>query len=198
MEQDKTIEKLVTIQDDLVNRAIQLGWKPNLDDLWDEWLEILFEDNTSAAQLCMELLNEKLHTEELKLQWLIDHGYIIRRADDYLIEYESFKVDDEKGKDSEWFVEIVKVDKTNPEKILEIYPWMREEEYEYYLKEMQVGATFYLPLTEEGEVNKIDDIAIGSSRWKLITDVGGRFTIEEFYVIVDSKGKYWVDTDVLT
>jgi hypothetical protein len=79
------IEKLLAMQENLVITAIQLGWLPDVKELWEKWLDVVIADPKSTTGLfCDELLEEKCSTDEIRLQFLIDHCFISTEAEAYV------------------------------------------------------------------------------------------------------------------
>jgi hypothetical protein len=71
------IERLLAMEENLVTVAIQLGWMPDVKELWQKWLNTIIDDPKSTTGiLCAELLEEKCLTDEIRLQYLIDYGFV--------------------------------------------------------------------------------------------------------------------------
>ena len=53
--------------------------------LWEKWLNIIGVDSdTTVGLLCIDLLKEKCSSDELKLEWLIERGFISTEAESYM------------------------------------------------------------------------------------------------------------------
>lgn len=79
------IEKLLAMEENLVTMAIQLGWMPNVKELWRKWLDTVIDDpKSTTGLLCAELLEEKYSNDEIRLQYLIDYGFVSTEAEAFV------------------------------------------------------------------------------------------------------------------
>lgn len=79
------IERLLAMEENLVTTAIQLGWMPDVKELWEKWLETVIDDPKSTTGiLCAELLEKKCPADEIKLQSLIDYGFVSTEAEAFI------------------------------------------------------------------------------------------------------------------
>jgi hypothetical protein len=79
------IEKLLAMEENLVATAIQLGWMPDVKELWQKWLDTVIDDpKSTTGLLCVGLLEEKYPTNEIKLQYLIDYGFVSTEAEAFV------------------------------------------------------------------------------------------------------------------
>ena len=82
---DQVIERLIAMEENLVTTAIQLGWRPNVKNLWENWLDIIgVDEDTTIGLLFMDLLEEKCHSDELRLGWLIERGFVSTEAENFM------------------------------------------------------------------------------------------------------------------
>ena len=81
------IERLLEMQEDLVDTAIKLGWKPNIKDLWSKWInpyKAAADEDTTVGLMCIDLLEDKCPTDKAKLEWLIERGFVSSEAEAYI------------------------------------------------------------------------------------------------------------------
>jgi hypothetical protein len=82
---EKIFEQLHAMKEDAVDTAIQLGWKLTISALWANWLDTLTEGATKDARRpWYDYYNEEYPTDELKLQCMINHGFISTAAEAYI------------------------------------------------------------------------------------------------------------------
>ena len=48
MTTDQIIERLLAMKENLVTTAIQLGWRPDVKKLWENWLNIIGADEDTT------------------------------------------------------------------------------------------------------------------------------------------------------
>ena len=77
--------RLLQMEENLVDYALTFGWKPDVKKLWEKWLNIVGADeDISVSLLLIDLLEEKCSSDELKLEWLIERGFISTEAESYM------------------------------------------------------------------------------------------------------------------
>jgi hypothetical protein len=86
------IERLLEMKEDLVDAAIKLGWKPSIDNLWSMWLSVIgVDEDTTVGLMCIDLLEDKCPTQEAKLTWLIERGFVSTEAEAFVAGINFFK-----------------------------------------------------------------------------------------------------------
>ncbi len=85
MTAEMILERLFAIEENLVTTAIQLGWLSDVKKLWEKWLNIIgIDEDIAVSLLLIDLLEEKCSSDELKLEWLIERGFISTEAENFM------------------------------------------------------------------------------------------------------------------
>jgi hypothetical protein len=85
MTTNQVIERLLAMKENLVTTAIQLGWRPDVKKLWEKWLNIIgVDEDTTVGLLFIDLLEEKCSSDELRLAWLIEKGFVSTEAENFM------------------------------------------------------------------------------------------------------------------
>jgi hypothetical protein len=85
MTTDQVIERLLAMKENIVTTAIQLGWRPDVKKLWEKWLDIIgVDEDTTLSLVFLDLLEEKCSSDELRLEWLIEKGFVSTEAENFM------------------------------------------------------------------------------------------------------------------
>ena len=77
--------RLLQMEENLVDYALALGWRPDIKKLWENWLNILGADeDTTVSLLLIDFLEEKCSSDELRLEWLIEKGFVSTEAENFM------------------------------------------------------------------------------------------------------------------